>query len=173
MGPTPKVFKHADDALRAHALSYPETHEDHPWVETAIKVAKKKVFLFMGNDGESWGISTKLPESGAIALTLPFAEPTGYGLGKSGWVSARFRAKDDIPVEMLKSWIDESYRAVAPAKLAKSLPAMGDLPRAATAKKAAAKKPAAKKPAAKKPATRKSTATKPVAKKKASPKKKR
>jgi predicted DNA-binding protein (MmcQ/YjbR family) len=159
MGPTPKVFQRADDALRAHALSYPETHEDHPWGETAIKVAKKKVFLFMGNDGESWGISTKLPDSGAIALTLPFAEPTGYGLGKSGWVSARFRAKDDIPLEMLKSWIDESYRAVAPAKLVKSLATRGEAP-------APSKKPATKKPAAKKAATRKPAATKkPAAKK--------
>jgi predicted DNA-binding protein (MmcQ/YjbR family) len=144
MGPTPKVFQRADDALRAHALSYPESHEDHPWGETAIKVAKKKVFLFMGNDGESWGISTKLPDSGAIALTLPFAEPTGYGLGKSGWVSARFRAKDDIPIEMLKSWIDESYRAVAPAKLVKSL-----------ATRAEASAPSKKSPTRKKPAKKK------------------
>ena len=145
MGPTPKAFRRADDALRAHALSYPETHEDHPWGDTAIKVAKKKVFLFMGNDGTTWGISTKLPESGAIALTLPFAEPTGYGLGKSGWVSARFTPKDDVPIEMLKSWIDESYRAVAPAKLVKSLTATTNVakPKPKPAKKSA-KKPAKK-----------------------------
>ena len=147
--PTPKVFKRAEDALRAHALSYPESHEDHPWGDIAIKVAKKKVFLFMGSDGTTWGISATLPQSSAIALTLPFAEPTGYGLGKSGWVSARFRADDDVPIEMLESWIDESYRAVAPAKLVKMLGPIGE----ATAKKPVPKKPPPKKKAAKKKAT--------------------
>ena len=156
MGPTPKVFLRAQEALRTHALSYPESHEDHPWGEIAIKVAKKKVFLFMGHDEKSWGISTKLPDSGSIALTLPFAEPTGYGLGKSGWVSARFGPKDDVPIEMLKSWIDESYRAVAPAKLVKTLGAAGVAPAAkTTTKRPAAKKPAAKTRATKKPAKKK------------------
>ena len=38
---------------------------------------------------------------------------------------ARFGPEDDIPLEMLKAWIDESYRAVAPEKLAAGLPAPG------------------------------------------------
>ena len=45
-----------------------------------------------------------------------FAEPTGYGLGKAGWVSARFEPGDDVPVDLLKQWIDESYAAVAPKR---------------------------------------------------------
>ena len=69
-------------------------------------------------DGDELGLSVKLPESGPMALLLPFAKPTGYGLGKSGWVSARFVASDDPPLGMLREWIDESYRAVAPKKLA-------------------------------------------------------
>ena len=66
-------------------------------------------------------LSVKLPESGKAALRLPFASPTEYGLGKSGWVTARFTAKDKPPVEMLRKWIDESYRAVAPKELIKAL----------------------------------------------------
>jgi hypothetical protein len=31
-------------------------------------------------------------------------------------VSARFEAKDDVPVDLLKQWIDESYAAVAPKR---------------------------------------------------------
>ena len=50
-------------------------------------------------------------------LDLLFAKPTGYGLGKSGWVSATFEAKDRPPIEILKGWIRESYLAVAPKKL--------------------------------------------------------
>ena len=69
-------------------------------------------------DGDELGLSVKLPESGPMALLLPFAKPTGYGLGKSGWVSAHFVASDDPPLGMLREWIDESYRAVAPKKLA-------------------------------------------------------
>ena len=57
----------------------------------------------------------KLPVSGRTALTLPFATPTEYGLGKSGWVTARFRTGDTVPIEMLKEWIEESFRAVAPS----------------------------------------------------------
>lgn len=56
-----------------------------------------------------------------IALDLPFAEPTGYGLGKSGGVSARFAKVSEVPLDLLKAWIDESYRAIAPKKLVKML----------------------------------------------------
>ena len=65
-----------------------------------------------------FGLSVKLPQSGeAVLREFPFTEPTGYGLGKSGWVSARFSAKQKVPTELLTEWIEESYRAIAPAKL--------------------------------------------------------
>jgi predicted DNA-binding protein (MmcQ/YjbR family) len=107
----------AEAELRAHAMSKPEATEHFPWGERAIKV-KGKVFLFMHAEPTQLSLSTKLPESSEVALLLPFAAPTGYGLGKAGWVTARFTASDPPPVEMLCSWIDESYRAVAPTKLA-------------------------------------------------------
>jgi hypothetical protein len=52
--------------------------------------------------------------SASTALGLPFAEPTGYGLGKHGWITAKFAPGDSVPLELLHEWIDESYRAVAP-----------------------------------------------------------
>jgi hypothetical protein len=48
----------------------------------------------------------------------PFAEPTGYGMGKSGWVTSSFGKRDTVPVELLCEWMKESYRAIAPKKLA-------------------------------------------------------
>jgi predicted DNA-binding protein (MmcQ/YjbR family) len=105
-----------DDKLRAIALAYPGAIEDHPWGHSAFKV-NKKVFLFLGSDEEGVGLSVKLPRSGATALLFPFAKPTGYGLGKSGWVSCKFSLKEKVPLSMLKEWIDESYRAIAPKKL--------------------------------------------------------
>jgi hypothetical protein len=52
-------------------------------------------------------------------LSLPFVTPTGYGLGKAGWVTVELRAQDAPPLEMLEQWVDESWRAIAPKKLVK------------------------------------------------------
>jgi len=111
-------LKKAAAALRKHALGFPETIEDFPWEHSAFKV-KGKVFLFTylcAEDG-FLSLSVKLPISAKMALALPFAAPTQYGLGKSGWVTARFYATDEIPLEMLKEWLDESFRAIAPKKV--------------------------------------------------------
>ena len=114
-------------ALRDYALSFPGATEDFPWGERVAKV-KGKVFVFLGADpvpGGPIGFSVKLPASGQDALDLPFTKPTGYGLGKSGWVSATFETKDDPPLEILKEWIRESYCAVAPKKLVAELESSG------------------------------------------------
>jgi len=112
------TLKQAFDHLRAFALRYPEVSEDHPWGESAIKV-KGKTFVFMGVDKERLGLSLKLPRSREFALEIhPFTKPTPYGLGKAGWVTAEFFVKDKPPIDILEAWIDESFRAIAPKKLA-------------------------------------------------------
>ena len=111
----PNFGKIADE-LRDVALCYPGTDEHFPWGETAIKV-RGKTFLFMRAEDDVLSLSVKLPRSREDALALPFTEPTHYGLGKAGWVTASFKRGDDVPVGILKDWIDESYRAVAPKKL--------------------------------------------------------
>ena len=113
-------MKRVEAALREHALSFPEAREDFPWGERVVKVASK-VFVFLGRAEGGLSMSVKLPGSATFALGLPFASPTGYGLGKSGWVTARFEAGERPPVDLLKRWIDESYRAVAPKRLAARL----------------------------------------------------
>ena len=117
---------HPDEhALRAFAMTFPEAHEDHPWGESAFKV-KGKVFLFVNVDARGLSASMKLPQSNERALAMPFAEPTGYGLGKSGWVTCKFAPRERGPMDTLKSWVVESYRAVAPKKLAATLAAAPD-----------------------------------------------
>jgi len=111
----------AEATLREIAIAYPETHEDFPWGERAIKV-RGKTFLFMRGEETQLSLSVKLPSSRDLAIDLPFAKPTAYGLGKSGWVTATFGADDDVPLDLLKAWLDESYRAVAPKKLVATLP---------------------------------------------------
>jgi predicted DNA-binding protein (MmcQ/YjbR family) len=99
------------------AASYPEAYEDHPWGETVYKV-RGKVFVFFGvPEGGAMNLTLKLPGSQPIALAEPFASPAAYGLGQSGWVTARFDPGAEVPFDLLALWIDESYRAVAPKKL--------------------------------------------------------
>ena len=110
----------AQAALRQLALSLPAVREDHPWGHSAFKV-KEKAFLFMASEKGELSLSVKLPQSGLLALSLPFAEPTGYGLGKSGWVTARFPASGRPPLPVLAEWVLESYRTIAPKKLLAAL----------------------------------------------------
>lgn len=111
------------DEIKAHALGLPEAVEEHPWDHDAIKV-RKKTFVFLSGkqrtDG-SFSMSVKLPESAEQVLMMPFTEPTGYGLGKSNWVTAEFAPGEELPVAMLQAWINESYRAIAPKTLSRQL----------------------------------------------------
>lgn len=122
----PARLKRAERRLRDVALGYPEAVEDHPWDETVFKV-RGKIFVFLGViDGDVLRLNMKLPASHPVALMQPFAQPAGYGLGRAGWVRCEFRSGDDVPVEMLSDWIDESYRAVAPKRLVAAMPAQGN-----------------------------------------------
>ncbi len=121
-GPPTAAHAKAEAKLREFAMAYPEATESFPWGERAIKV-RGKTFLFMRADGNGLGLSTKLPESRDFALAHSFASPTGYGLGKAGWVSASFARGTRPPMALLCEWIDESYRAIAPKSLVKQLPA--------------------------------------------------
>jgi predicted DNA-binding protein (MmcQ/YjbR family) len=107
----------AEKALRAAGMAFPEVTEDFPWGHRALKV-KGKAFAFLALEGAVLSMSVKLPSSHSVALSLPFAEPTAYGLGRSGWVTARFQQSDKIPLALLRTWMEESYQAVAPKKLA-------------------------------------------------------
>lgn len=109
-------------ALRGYGLSLPEAVEEMPWGHSALKV-RNKTFVFLNLDEESVSLSVKLPVSRDFALIFDWAEPTGYGLGRSGWISGRFREGEDIDLELLQRWILESYKAIAPKKLSAQLPA--------------------------------------------------
>lgn len=107
-------------ALLDFALSLPEAYEDRPWGETVVKV-RGKIFLFWSDSPAALAFSLKLSRSHGYALSLPYAKPTGYGLGKSGWVSFHTTLDTALEVPLLKEWIVESYRAIAPKKLTAQL----------------------------------------------------
>ena len=119
MAATKAKLQKLEASLRAHALTFPESEEAFPWGERAIKV-RGKTFLFMRGESTELSFSVKLPDTGVQALALPFAEPTGYGLGRSGWVTVRLVTSTKALEQQCKAWIAESYAAVAPKKLAAS-----------------------------------------------------
>src|SRR5215471_15056638 len=104
--------------LRAFGLAYPGAHAKSPWPGHDDLAVNGKTFAYLSAEGEPFSISFKLPYTSHEALKLPFAKPTGYGLGRSSWVTLEPGAGEMPPIEMLESSIDESYRALAPRKLA-------------------------------------------------------
>jgi predicted DNA-binding protein (MmcQ/YjbR family) len=109
-------------ALRTFGLAYPKAHTKSPWPGHLDLAVNDKTFAYLSIEGEPFSISCKLPQSAAGALLLPFTQPTAYGLGKSGWVTALPPEGKPLPIELFKSWIDESYRAQAPKRLVALLP---------------------------------------------------
>lgn len=108
------------EKLRLYGLTLPEAREDHPWGHIALKV-RKKAFVFMSGeefyDGK-FSMTVKLPVSGDIAkAAMKNVAAAGYGLGRSGWVTATFGPKDKADLGLLKDWISQSYVAIAPKKL--------------------------------------------------------
>lgn len=115
-----KRLEAAQEKLRVHGLSLPEATEDRPWGHLALKV-RGKTFVFLSGADFHEGklaVTVKLPRSADIVkASVPHVEAAGYGLGKSGWVTARYAPRDAIDIALLKEWIDQSYAAIAPKKL--------------------------------------------------------
>jgi predicted DNA-binding protein (MmcQ/YjbR family) len=112
--------------LKAFALSLPDASEDFPWGESVAKV-NRKVFVFLGSDSGSGPrfMTVKLDESHGHALSIEGAKPTGYGLGRAGWVTVPLRA-EGVTLDLLRDWVEESYRIIAPRRLVAELDHRGE-----------------------------------------------
>ena len=103
-------------ALRNLALKYPGTEEGVACEGTSLEKrtikAGGKAFLFLGPRDAMLKLRDSLPE----ATRLASKEPGRYKVGGSGWVTVTLA--EPVPLDVLKRWIDESYRLLAPAKLA-------------------------------------------------------
>jgi predicted DNA-binding protein (MmcQ/YjbR family) len=114
------------EKAREFALGLPGGVEEFPWGESVAKV-NRKVFVFLGvTDGSHpLGVTVKLSDEAAHAhaLTFPGAEPSGYGLGKAGWVRIPLQGRGAPTAELLCEWVEESYRAIAPKRLTAELDA--------------------------------------------------
>jgi predicted DNA-binding protein (MmcQ/YjbR family) len=91
-----------------------------PWPGHLDLAVNDKTFAYLSVAGEPFKMSVKLPFTGEQAREKPWAVPTAYGLGRSGWTT--FTPSDDeFDLALFEDWIDESYRAQAPKKLTRQI----------------------------------------------------
>ncbi len=106
------------------ALSLPEAQrvDIEAWGGEPTYRVRGKNFVF--TDAAGRGVTVKLSkeEAEAVVATVEDAHPTGYGLGRHGWVSV------DLPKRLsaarwqeVEEWILTSYSLVAPKTLARRI----------------------------------------------------
>ena len=131
------MSRHAWDDIRTFALRLPGAEEDAPWGEIAIKVRRKPgvppwrkdgtgvygpMFLWLGRrDAVAPSVCVKLTGSYEEAVQVGRATPTTMsGLGQWGWLTVPLAG---IDLELVRDWVEESYRNVAPKKFIAELDA--------------------------------------------------
>ena len=90
------------------------------WGDVPTFRVNGKNFVF--SDQSAHHLSLKLPqdEAAAVVATDPSAEPSGYGLGRHGWISLTLDgATDDATWDQVEEWVRTSYTLVAPKRLAR------------------------------------------------------
>jgi hypothetical protein len=100
-------------AIRALALSYPETTEGIVCNRSSFK-AKGKAFVFMGLEEEGYDVMLKLDASLQEAAELERKQPDNYHVGGHNWVTAKFARNESPPTGLLERWLEESFRLLAP-----------------------------------------------------------
>ena len=87
--------------------------------EPTFRVGGKN-FVFASPEATT--ITVKLPtdEASAVVSTDPRATPTGYGLGRHGWVSIDLTGRlGAARWREIEEWVRTSYTLVAPRRLAR------------------------------------------------------
>jgi hypothetical protein len=107
-------------AIRALALAYPEVATIVVCERSAFK-ARGKSFLFLGEREGEYDLMLKLEGSLDEARLLAKKSPRNYSVGGHNWVTLTFAAGKSPPAALLKDWIDESFRLLAPKSLVAKL----------------------------------------------------
>jgi len=79
-----------------------------------------KNFIFSNPEATSISVKLSKDEAEAVVSTDERAAPTGYGLGRAGWITVAIgnRISKARWIE-IEEWVRTSYTLVAPKKLAK------------------------------------------------------
>ena len=101
--PKADPLKRPEAALRKFALTFPGSHEDHPWGETVVKV-KGKIFVFLGEDGSPTPayrmIDLYYPDYASVsaAVTTPEAGAFFQAMGRLSTGGVRVLVSDvEVP----------------------------------------------------------------------------
>ena len=105
-----KVFA----AIQEHAISKPDSIEEHPWGDVAWK-AKGKMFAVSSEDSNFVTVKLTLEEQAALVMH-PQIEISKY-VGRYGWVTIEVDNADTL--ELAKDLVDESYDSVVKPMSAK------------------------------------------------------
>lgn len=90
------------------------------WGDHPSSRVRGKNFVFC--DAEARHLSLKLPraEAEAVLATDPAATPTGYGLGRHGWIDVSSPANAGPERwRQIAEWVRTSYTLVAPKRLSR------------------------------------------------------
>jgi predicted DNA-binding protein (MmcQ/YjbR family) len=107
--------------LERIALRLPEaTRVDiEAWDGEPTFRVRGKNFVFTDPDASALSVKLPMDEAAAVVATDPGAKPTGYGLGRHGWVSIQVGATSAARWQQVEEWVRTSYTLVAPKSLAK------------------------------------------------------
>ena len=143
-------------AIRRIAMQYPEVEEGTSCYKSAFK-ARKKSFLFMGMNDETFNVMVKLVASLDEAERLEAESPDSFKVGAHGWTTVILPHTESPPAELMERWTDDSYRSLVHKQLVALLPDSTDAasPSTANVRRKSTKKAARQKsPTGKAPATR-------------------
>jgi predicted DNA-binding protein (MmcQ/YjbR family) len=81
-----------------------------------------KVFVFTNPDATMLTVKLTKEEAAAVTATDSDAAPTGYGLGRNGWVTVNIgRRASQARWQEVEEWVRTSYTLVAPKRLARQI----------------------------------------------------
>ena len=109
------------ERLQALSLSLPEVErvDIEAWGGEPTFRVRGKNFVFANTEGTAITVKLSKEEAAAVLATVDGAFPTGYGLGKHGWISVDLPKRlTDAGWEELEEWVLTSYTIVAPKTLA-------------------------------------------------------
>jgi predicted DNA-binding protein (MmcQ/YjbR family) len=92
------------------------------WGDEPTFRVNNKNFVFA--DQQARSLSVKLPkdEAAAVVATDREVAPTGYGLGRHGWISVTLpAAPSKARWRQVEEWVRTSYTLVAPKRLARQV----------------------------------------------------
>lgn len=117
------------DRIEKLALGLPEAQriDIEAWGGEPSFRVRGKNFVFANLEGTAVTVKLSKEEAEAVVATVDGANPTGYGLGRHGWISVDLHTRlDGERWAEVEEWILTSYSLLAPKTLARRILADGD-----------------------------------------------